>query len=221
MDLEQFKTQYYFFNTEDFGRIYTFVDFGNVRPWAKELWPEENKFRFCVEIDIKKLAEVCNWVNPKIKFFYFGYFPQNTNLGIEHINNKKHRDSIFRIDKARKAGFSIKTKEIKMIPQYDEDGKFIGKFPKCNFDVEIAMDLLLKVKNYDTVMLFSGDSDFGGLLNYLKKNGKKIVVVCTRNRMSKELEKVATKFIPAETLVNFLRFEKSDKNNTPPKRAEV
>ena len=45
---------------------------------------------------------------------------------------------------------------------------------------EIAMDLLSKIKNYDTVMLFSGDSDFGGLMDYLKNNGEKIIVVCTR-----------------------------------------
>lgn len=212
MDLQEFKAQYYFFDQNNFGKVYIFVDFGNVRPWAKELWPEENKFRFCVEIDIKKLAGICNWVNPEAKIFYFGYFAQDENADADHINNKKHRDSIFRIDKARKAGFSVKTKEIKMIPQYNEDGKFLGKFPKCNFDVEIAMDLLLKIKNYDTVMLFSGDSDFGGLMDYLKNNGKKIVVVCTRNRMSKELERIATKFIPAETLANFLKFEKPYKN---------
>jgi len=106
-----------------------------------------------------------------------------------------------------------------MIPQYDENGKFVGKFPKCNFDVEITMDILMSLENYDTVMLFSGDSDFGGLLKYVKSLGKKIIIVCTRNRMSTELEEVANKFIPAETLAVFLKYER--KNNTPPLRAEV
>ena len=69
MDLRDLKTQYYFFKLEDYGNIYIFVDFGNVRPWAKELWPEENKYKLCNEIDIEKLSEICSWVNPKKKFF--------------------------------------------------------------------------------------------------------------------------------------------------------
>lgn len=128
MDLQEFKTQYFLFDPVPYGRILSVVDFGNVRPWAKELWPDEN-------------------------------------------------------------------------------GLFLGKLPKCNFDVEITMDLLLQVDSYDSVLLFSGDSDFSGLLNYLKSLGKKIIVICTRKRMSAELQRVAEKYIPAETLRAFLRYE--------------
>ncbi len=212
MDITTFKSKYYLFDPKDFGNIFIFIDFGNVRPWAKDFWPEENKFRFCKEIDIAKLADVCNWVNPKKRLFYYGHFLKRLDLPEENRENIKSRNSIFRIDKAKKFGFQVKTKEIKMIPRYDEEGKFIGKTPKCNFDVEITMDMLIKIRKYDTVMLFSGDSDFGGLLSYLKEKGKKIIVICTRNRMSKELEVVADKFIPAETLKDFLYYTK---NNTP------
>lgn len=218
MNLQEFKTQYFLFDPEPFGRIFTFVDFGNVRPWAKEMWPEENKYRFCVEIDIAKIKEICSWVAAERNFFYYGYFARDMNLP-DGAKDARHDSSVFRIDKARKSGFEVITKEIKMVPHYGEDGKFLGKFPKCNFDVELTMDLIIKISDYDTVMLFSGDSDFGGLLKYLKSLGKKIVVICTRNRMSKELEEVADKFIPAETLAIFLKYER--KNNTPPLRAEV
>lgn len=210
MELQEFKAKYYFFEPEKYRNVYIFVDFGNVRPWAKDFWPEENKYRICMEIDIKKLAGVCDWVNPKRKFFYYGYYSEQL--------NDKHKNSILRVDKARKSGFRIKTKEIKMIPRYDENGKYIGKIPKCNFDVEITMDMLMKINKYDSVMLFSGDSDFGSLLGYLKSKGKKIIVVSTRNRMSRELEKVADKFIPAETLKEFLKYENK---NTPPLQAEA
>lgn len=162
MDLQDLKTEYYFFNPTEFGKVFVLVDFGNVRPWAKDLWPEENKFKISIEVDIEKLAGVCNWVSPIKKFFYYGYF--------------------------------------------EEDGTFMGKFPKCNFDVEMTMTMLQKIDKYDSIMLFSGDSDFGGLLGYLKSKGKKVIVVCTRNRMSKELETVADKFVPAETLAKFLQY---------------
>jgi len=208
MDLKEFSGNYYFFNKKEFGRVFVFIDFGNVRPWAKDLWPEENKFRVSFEIDIEKLSEVCNWVSPEKKFFYYGYFD-------EEQGKDKHKKSIWRIDKARKCNFQVKTKSVKMIPHYDENGLFIGKFPKCNFDVEMTMTMIQKIEKYDTVMLFSGDSDFGGLLGYLKSKGKKVIIVCIRNRMSRELESVADKFIPAETLSPFLKY--SPKTN-PPKR---
>ncbi len=203
MDLQDLKHEHfqkcYLFKAEDYGRIFTFIDFGNVRPWAKDFWPEENKFKISIEVDITKLAEVCNTVSPVKKFFYYGHFSEDQ-------GKDKHNKSVWRIDKAGRAGFQVKTKPIKMIPHYDEDGTFVGKFPKCNFDVEMTMTMLQKIDKYDTVMLFSGDSDFGGLLGYLKSKGKKVIIVCTRNRMSKELQSVADKFIPAENLAQFLQY---------------
>lgn len=207
MNFTELKAEYYLFKKADFGRVYVFVDFGNVRPWAKELWPEENRFRISQEVDIAKLAEIINWVTPIKRLFYYGRYTENINFSKEHENNKKYRASMFRLDKARKSGFEVKTKDIKMIPHYDESGVFLNKVPKCNFDVEITMDMITKSEKYDTVMLFSGDSDFGGLLSYLKSKGKKVIVVCTRNRMSKELQAVADVFIPAETLNSFLKLE--------------
>lgn len=218
MDLPKSIKDYYFFKPDEYGRIYAFVDFGNVRPWAKDFWPEENRFRICSEIDIKKLSAICDWVNAKRKFFYYGCYIENRNLACNHKANIRYRSSIYRIDKAKKSGFLVKTKEIKMIPNYDEEGLFLGKTPKCNFDVEITMDILIKINKYNTIMLFSGDSDFGSLLAYLKTKNKRIIIICTRNRMSIELEKVADKFIPAETLKDFLKYENK---NTPSKRTEV
>ncbi len=213
MDLNGLGANYYLFDPTNFGRIYIFVDFGNVRPWAKDLWPEENKFTLTNEIDIKKLANVCEWVSPKRKFFYYGFYAERPDFDKYHLLNIKHRKSIFRIDKANKSGFTTVQKEIKMVPHYNEDGKFAGKFPKCNFDVELTMDMLLKIDKYDTVVLFSGDSDFGGVLSYLKNKGKKIIVACIRNCISSELHDVSDMIIPIEPLKDLLLFER--KTNTP------
>lgn len=208
---------YYLFDPSNFGRIYIFVDFGNVRPWAKDLWPEENKFVLTNEIDIKKLADICEWVLPERKFFYYGYYAEQSELDKNHPLNIKYRNSIFRIDKAAKSGFTTVQKEVKMVPHYDEGGRFIGKFPKCNFDVELTMDMLLKIDKYDTAVLFSGDSDFDNILSYLKNKGKKIIVACTRNRVSMELHGVSDIIIPIEPLKSLLLFER--KTNTPSPKA--
>ena len=93
MDLESFKGKCYLFDPKQFSNVFVFVDFGNVRPWAKDLWPEENKFRFCKEIDIEKLAGVCNWINPVKKLFYYGHYAERVELPMDHRENIKSRNS--------------------------------------------------------------------------------------------------------------------------------
>jgi uncharacterized LabA/DUF88 family protein len=201
MNLDEFKAGYFLFDPKDHGRIYAFVDFANVRPWAKEFWPKENQTQLKVEIDIAKLYDICSWVKAKKCFFYYGHFPDSTKSNGEH---RQHMRSMLRIENAQESGFEVRSKEVKMIPDFDEDGKFTGRIPKCNFDVEIAMDMIRKVEKHDTVLLFSGDSDFAGLLRYLKHQGKKVVVVSARKPMSRELKEVADTFIAAEGLRAFL-----------------
>ncbi len=200
MDLHTFRRDALLFNPEEFGRIFAFVDFSNVRYWAKSFWPDENRGHLTREIDIEKLAQVIEMVGTAEKFFYYGHYKARPHLPPEHPSNVPYRNSIYRIDKARKAGFTIRTKEIKTIDTYDESGKRQGQIHKCNFDVEITMDMIKQLPKYDTVFLWSGDSDFGPLLAYLKSKGKKVVTVCARAFASSELQKASRPFIPADRL---------------------
>src|SRR3990167_7845353 len=58
----------------------------------------------------------------------------------------------------------------------DGQGRYI-EIPKSNFDVEISVDAIRTIKQYDTFCLFSGDSDFTYLSQFLKRKGKKIIVI--------------------------------------------
>jgi len=102
MDLNEFKRDYYLFDPREYGRIFVFVDFSNVRHWAKFFWPEENKKYLKREIDIKKIADIANLIKPSRKFFYYGHYKYHPELPPEHSFNIKYRQSIYRIDKARK-----------------------------------------------------------------------------------------------------------------------
>lgn len=51
------------------------------------------------------------------------------------------------------------------------------KKPKCDFDAEIARDIILEIENYDNLILFSGDGDFASTLNYLVEDKNKRVFV--------------------------------------------
>jgi len=200
VDFQTLRRDTLLFNPEDFGVIFAFVDFSNVRYWAKSFWPGDNRERLRREIDIDKVAHAIDMVGSAEKFFYYGHYRAQPTLPPEHPLNAPYRKSIFRIDKARKAGFNVRTKDIKTIDTYNEAGRRQGQIHKCNFDVEITMDMTKQLPKYDTVFLWSGDSDFGPLLAYLRSKGKKIVTVCARAFASSELQKTSDIFIPADRL---------------------
>lgn len=58
---------------------------------------------------------------------------------------------------------------------------------KADFDVEISTDAVSWAKNYETFILFSGDSDFVYLVEYLKKLRKTIIVLSRRGHIANEL----------------------------------
>lgn len=218
MNLDELKNQHfkklYLFETDGCGRIFVFVDFANVRNWAKKFWPTENKEYLKREIDISKIADIINIICPERKYFYYGHYKEFPGLAPENTLNLKYRQSIYRIDKARKSGFKVRTKDIKEIHNFDEDGKFLGKINKCNFDVEMTMDIIQQMEKYDTIFLWSGDSDFHTLLQYVKSKKKKVITICTRDFVSEELYKYSDIFIPADSLKDHLEYIKTN----PPER---
>jgi uncharacterized LabA/DUF88 family protein len=164
----------------------------------KRFWPEDNKEFIKRGIDIQKLSDLIDSIKPEKKFFYYGHYKEHPELLREDEKNIRHRRSIYKLDVARKCGFTKRTKEIKEIKTYDEAGKFIAILNKCNFDVEIAMDLLKKIEKYDTVFLWSGDSDFDKLLKHLQSKKKKIITACARDFVSKELYDGSDLYIPVD-----------------------
>ena len=85
----------------------------------------------------------------------------------------------------------VQTKDLQKIKHYfeldehipvkhiatDEDGKKYIEIRKSNFDVEISVDAIKTLEHYETFCIFSGDADFVYLNNFLRKKGKKIIIV--------------------------------------------
>lgn len=89
---------------------------------------------------------------------------------------------------------SIRDKVSGFIEELNKSGMIIEE-PKCNFDVEITMDLLDDVEKVTAILLFSGDSDLLGPLERLKVKGKKIGVVGVRGKVAGELHNIKDKYI--------------------------
>lgn len=97
-------------------------------------------------------------------------------------------------------GISVISKDVKFIK--GEGGVIITK---GNLDVELALDCFMKKNDFDTLVLFSGDSDFAYLIDVLKKNGKRVIVVSTRNHISRELVERA-KFVALNKIREYVEY---------------
>lgn len=187
MDLQEFKKEYVQQElgiSHEFGRILTFVDFGNVNYWFEEdrqtheyVALKDNEKLF---VDIAKLKDFLEIFSQDIRFYY-GHDPVNE----RSIRFIQKAESIF--GKTR-----VFTKAIQKIRHYletpderslntralyhDGGGDFVY-LPKCNFDVEISVDAIKIIEHYDTICLLSSDADFIHLLRFLRQKGKKVALV--------------------------------------------
>jgi uncharacterized LabA/DUF88 family protein len=157
------------------GRVLVLIDAANLEQSVKSLrwW-----------VDYRKL---------------FNFFKNNANLvGIRYYSPRfddERQNNFFTV--LKKTGFKLVTKPLKIITEIDQTK---GNIRKANFDVEIAIDAMTLLKDYDTLFLFSGDSDFDSLIKRLRQEGKKVLVVSSRYHISKELIESSNGYIDLKGL---------------------
>lgn len=86
----------------------------------------------------------------------------------------------------KKSDIVIKTKPLKKIWIDKTERKFEYK---CNFDVEIALDVARNINILDIVMIGSGDSDFLEIRNYAFENKKGFIALCFEKGVAWEIRK--------------------------------
>ncbi len=219
MNLEELEFKNLGIDKEKFGKIYSFVDFGNVNYWFEKdrvnfdglLLDRVNKL--CVSIE--KLSSFVELFSEE-KRFYYGLDQRNKSTW--HITNL-----------ACRYGFLVFKKTIQWVKHYlssnetfkdsrrvsgvkrNQQGFYI-EIPKCNFDVEITIDAVRLSKYYDTIALFSGDSDFAALLGFLRKKNKKIILFYSGN-LSHRIKNHVDLLINAQRIKDAICFIKSIKKN--------
>jgi len=97
----------------------------------------------------------------------------------------------------KKQGYKLVTKPVKIIKAPERD---TGSLRKANFDVEITYDVVEKINEFDTLVLFSGDSDFEYLIKKIKGKGKRVIVISSKHHISKELIRHSYKYIDLKKL---------------------
>lgn len=170
--------------------MYVFIDAANILYSQQTLgW----------RVDYAKLkAYIEKECDLKGIFFYTG-----------HVGDNAKQQSF--LQKLRALGYHIHSKEVKRI----RTGRHTYLW-KGNLDVELSIDAVLSLSEYETLILLSGDSDFAYLLDVVKQRGRRVIVMSQRGHVSRELLERA-KFIDLRRLRDEIQYTKSP----PPKRGEV
>ena len=194
-------------------RVY--IDYANVRPWSEKLeWHIELK-RLKQFLDSFDTVEAVN--------FYNGYLAGNDRSENEKseaenckyiLRTKPVKIMSFSIDASSILADStvlldqfvrralLKKYEISTVEYLNErfkdmnkKGEYFIEDMKCNFDVEISVDMLLDCERNvaDTFILWSGDSDFADPVEKLMSAGKKVILFATARKVSKELSALSSK----------------------------
>ena len=193
-------------------RVY--IDYANVRPWSEKLkW----------HIDLKRLKQFLNSFDTvEAVNFYNGHLEGNKRSEKEkkEAENCKY---ILRTKPVKIMKFSIDASSVPkdstaLVKQFirrallrkyevgtieylnqrfadmNKKGEYFIEDRKCNFDVEIGIDMLLDCErnSAETFILWSGDSDFADSVEKLISAGKKVILFATAGRIARELNELKT-----------------------------
>jgi uncharacterized LabA/DUF88 family protein len=128
-----------------------------------------------------------NSYEPSVKFILFGEY-------------KDDRKKFFKI--LKNLGIIVREKPIWCV--YDNTE---GKYKlKSNSDVELTVDALDRINDYNEIVLCSGDGDFARLIRYLKNKGKITTIISIKERTSSVLAKATNNLIYLNSLRQEIEF---------------
>jgi uncharacterized LabA/DUF88 family protein len=201
--------------------VYVYIDLANVLSWKKTLG-----WSFRIE-DL--LRDIFIFSTVRAVRVYYGF------------DERESGKSIALHKRIRKAGAILRTKPVKYIRKAVEEGLFVRHSTlkllspeattlvesivetvrnsgvvieerKCNFDVEIAMDILDDIEKSTAIMLLSGDSDFFAPLERAKVQGKRVFIVGVRGQVAKELFDIADEYVDFGRLYAGVRWRGKSEN---------
>ena len=162
------------------GKVAVFIDAANLENSAKDLK---------IRINYRKLRRLLKVGGGIV---HLGFYSVS-------FTNKEHK--IF-LRSLKSKGYSVITKPLKVIKSRDLER---GDVRKANFDVEIAVDAMKLKDEFDSMVLFSGDSDFDYLIKYLREKDKVVIVISSKYHISKELIKSCNKYLDLKKLKNKIK----------------
>jgi len=161
------------------------------------------KGRVLVMIDVANLESAVKSLGWWIDYIKLrNLFNKENLVGIRDYcvrHDTDNQDKFFTFLKRNR--FTLITKPFKVIKPEDI---LKGDIRKANFDVEITVDTMEMINSFDTLVLFSGDSDFNYLLRKLRNENKNVIVISAKHHISKELIESSNKYIDLKKLKSLI-----------------
>ncbi len=192
------------FDCSDETRLVAFLDLTNMFHWQDTL-----KWKFSIYHIIKQLLEIKAVKELRI---YYGLNTRELQKSqnfhqrlrqtgaiviskpIKWIRKEITKDLFVKPSTLDLFDINAHTKLDELIACLQQQGIVIEE-PKCNFDVEMALDMLDNLDKVSGILLFSGDSDLKEPLERFKLKGRRIYVFGVRGQVAAELWKVLTKYL--------------------------
>lgn len=154
-------------------RVAVFVDASNL--WAVQ----KVKGQY---FDLKNLKQFLqkSHTATSIAVYYYDAYPEASTR--DYDTSKKHA---FYTYLKKGLGFTVRKKPLKQLHITTSQGVAVQE--KGNMDVELVIDAVNKIDDYDEAILFSGDSDFLALVRFIRNKGKAVYIYSTRTNISREL----------------------------------
>ena len=157
-------------------QVALFIDGGNLYHAAKSLG---------FKVDFLRLKKYfCPDETDLFKAFYYSAYDPSEGFIMKILDWLKYN------------GFTVVAKEVKRIA---------NALIKGNMDVELTVDMLLNMDNYDMAILFSGDGDFTRCVSVLQNRNKIVHVVSTEQSdpplLAQELKNQADSYIDLADII--------------------
>jgi len=147
------------------GRVAVFIDAANIIHCRKDLgW----------KVDFKKLKKYFEAKGNLVAIYYYSAY----------LEESTAQQSFFEM--VSRKGYILRLKRLRKI--LNDDGTITLK---GNCDTDLVVDAVARMHEYDTAVIMSGDSDFVSLINLLKGQKKRVVVISTRWHIAKDLVNAA------------------------------
>jgi len=208
MDLTSFKKEFVLGELgvdTSFGRMLAIIDFGNVNHWFTNDRQDADNVTLSDDesliVDLKGLKAFSDLFTDHSRFYYGHDAQKERSLAFLTATKGIFGKSRVFTKPIQKVRHHLKPDEILTNTRttfVDAEGLYV-QLPKCNFDVEMTVDAIRLMAQYDTLVLFSGDADFVSLNRYLRKNGKKIILIKGGN-ITHALRQETDKVINAQSI---------------------
>lgn len=123
------------------------------------------------------------FIDPKKLLNWIGQYGEVTDANYYTTVDNQNDGQLNYIRALNHMGFRV---DAKPIDSYDEEDGFDG-----SVDLDMLIDILVQMENYDMAVIISGDADFARIVEVLRQRGKKYLVLSTKGMVAGSVKSAA------------------------------